>query len=186
MHLVQRGVLHQLEGRGVNLCAAEVHQLVQLLLLPLYDLRVGGHAVGQGRGAQPRKGVSEAPPPPPLHPVLWGHRGCLLCPPPKSRHPMEISWVPLGRRVLPVPAHPLTSAGVILSPRSMSSCKRVQRERRGSRQHAWLPLQAGCRQGAGTGQGGCRQHGGSDRSRVQAAHAGRVQAARGQGAGQVM
>lgn len=37
-HLVQRGVLHQLEGCGVNLGTAEVHQLVQLLFFPLQDL----------------------------------------------------------------------------------------------------------------------------------------------------
>lgn len=40
-------------------------------------------------------------------------------------HPVGISRVPEGRRVLPAPAHALTSAGVILSPRSISSCKRA-------------------------------------------------------------
>lgn len=45
-HLVQRGALHQLEGRGVDLGAAKVHGLVQLPLLPRQDLGWGDHAVG--------------------------------------------------------------------------------------------------------------------------------------------
>lgn len=37
-YLVQGGALHQLEGCRVNLAVVEVHQLLQLLLLPLHDL----------------------------------------------------------------------------------------------------------------------------------------------------